>query len=67
MVSLRWRASNPRNLPPREGRCRIAVTGDQFWSAYLAGDASLVLKTSGAREGQGIDTATTPPHYRSMT
>ena len=32
-----------------------------IWSAYLAGDASTVLKTVGAREGQGIDTATTPP------
>ena len=39
----------------------MAVTDYQFWSAYLAGDASLVLKTSGTREGQGIDTATTPP------
>ena len=39
----------------------MAVTDNQFWSAYLAGDASFVLKTNGAREGQGIDTATTPP------
>lgn len=38
-----------------------------IWSAYSAGDADTVLKTVGAREGQGIDTATTPPYHRSMT
>ena len=35
--------------------------GHQPLEGYLTGDVSLVLKTSGARDGQGIDTANPPP------